>query len=368
MSLHHFLDEHRDQILERTQRRIASGSPAGTDDELIESIPELFDDLVAELRRQVGLERETQPTTLEKSATTHGAQRLRLGFTITEVVHDYGALCNSITELAEQEGSITPKEYQTMNQVLDAAIAASVSEYSSLRDQEHDRRAEQQATEHLGFVAHELRNAISAALLSFDALRRGQVAIGGRTSNVLERSLLRLRGLIDRSLSEVRLKSGLALYRERTNFRQLLDEIEASVTVEMQAKGAHIVVEADPALEGAVDRQLLISALANLVQNGIKYSHDGATIRLRCKPGAGGRVTFEVEDECGGIAEDKLAELFTPFVRGTSETSGLGLGLAITRQAIEAHGGRVDVRNLPGRGCVFVVEIPVRGAQERAPE
>lgn len=369
MALHRFLDEHRDEILELTKRRISRTSPDGTDDELIESIPELYDDLVAELRRQAGLPRETRVTEVNKSPTVHGAQRFRLGFTVTQLVHDYGALCYSITELAMENADFTPKEYQTLNQVLDVAIAEAVAEYSSLSEQDHDRLSDEKATEYLGFVAHELRNAISAAMLSFDAIRRGQVAIGGRTSNVLERSLLRLRALIDRSLTEVRLKSGLALSREPTNFRQLLEEVEATAAVEAQAKGTRLLVQADPELDGMVDHQLMVSALANLLQNAIKYSPQGAEIQLRCSPAEGG-VAFEVEDECGGLPEEKIDELFSPFVRGRTEGGGLGLGLAITRQAVEAHGGGIHVRNVPGKGCVFVVNIPLEprhGEVERPP-
>jgi signal transduction histidine kinase len=351
--LHQFLSENRDQILRCTISNIAQGSPDGTEAELRDSLPELYDEVVARLRLEVGLPRQTAPTAHEKAAAAHGLQRLRLGFTITQLVHDYGALCNSITELAMQNGSITAQEYETLNQILDGAIAAAVSGYSS----EHDRAAELIAAEHLGFVAHELRNAISAAMLAFDMIRRGHVAIGGRTGDVLERSLTRLRGLIDRSLSEVRLKSGLTISPEPTAFRQLLEEVEASATVDAMTKSARIAIRADPTLTGSVDRQLLTSALANLVQNAIKYSRDGAEIQMRCSANDGGAI-IEVEDECGGLPDGKTDELFNPFVRGRSEGRGLGLGLAITRQAVEAHRGRIHVRNLPGKGCVFVINLP----------
>ncbi|HVV49460.1 MAG TPA: HAMP domain-containing sensor histidine kinase [Polyangia bacterium] len=359
MPLHRFLDENRDAILRRTIGEIAQGSPEGTDDEILDSLPELYEEVIARLRQQAGLPRQTAATAHEEAASAHGLQRLRLGFTITQLVHDYGALCNSITELAKKDGAITAQEFQILNQILDEAIAAAVAGYSSEHELERDRQTNQKATEHLGFVAHELRNAIASAMLAFDALRRGQVGLGGRTSNVLERSLTRLRGLVDRSLSEVRLKSGLTLSPEPTHFRQLLEEVEASATVDAVAKGTRIAIRADPALQGSVDRQLLTSALANFVQNAIKYSPPGAEVEMRCGPSDAG-VTIEVEDQCGGLPGGKIDELFSPFVRGRNEGGGLGLGLAIARQAIEAHGGGVHVRNLPGKGCVFVVTLPPR--------
>jgi signal transduction histidine kinase len=197
-------------------------------------------------------------------------------------------------------------------------------------------------------------------MISFDAIRRGQVATAGRTSDVLERSLLRLRMLIDRSLMEVRLKSGTALNRVPTNFRHLLEEVEATAGVEAEQKATRLVVRADPALNGMVDRHLMVSAIANLLQNAIKYSPPGATVQLRCSAAEEG-IVIEVEDECGGLAEGSVTALFRPFVRGKmggGGDGGLGLGLAITRQAVEAHGGRIRVRNIPGKGCVFVVQIP----------
>src|SRR5436190_4746689 len=117
MELHRFLAEHRDEILELTKRRIARNAPRTTEDELIDSMPELYDDLIAELRRQDGLARESRATGSLNAATVHGAQRLRLGFSIGQLVHDYGALCHSITEVAKGKQSFTPQEFQTLNRV-----------------------------------------------------------------------------------------------------------------------------------------------------------------------------------------------------------------------------------------------------------
>lgn len=366
MALDAFLNAHKDEILELTRRRIVGDGSREPHEEVAGSLAVLYEYLVAELRR-VSAAGAGQPASpqVETSAAIHGAERMRQGVTIVQLVHDYGALCHSITELAKPDEDITPLEYQILNAVLDEAIADSVTEYTTLSGQARDREAETRANEHLGFVAHELRNAISTALVAFDAIRRGHVAIAGKTSGVLERSLIRLRALVDRSLTEVRLKAGLGLTREPTIFRQLVEEIEASMMPEAQARGTHLLVQADPAADGQVDRQLLASIITNLVQNAIKYSPPGTEVCLRCGPTEGG-VVFEVEDQCGGLPEDKIEALFPPFARGTQGAGGLGLGLAITRQAVEAHGGRIHVRNLPGKGCVFVVEIPLGPQHDQA--
>jgi len=357
MALHDFLGRHRSEILERTHRSIAETSPRGSDSELIDSLPELLDDIVAVLREDVGLGRETAQTLPRKTATVHGRQRLRLGFTITELVHDYGALCQAITGVADGTHDVTTREYQVLNQALDTAIAQAVSEYAGQRELEREGTQDRRATTHLGFVAHELRNALASAMLAFDVIKRGDVGVSGRTSQMLERSLKRAQGLVDRSLAEVRLRPGLELVREATTLHDILEDVEITAAPDVEAKRARISIEGDAALELSVDRPLMTSALGNLVQNAIKYSPVGTEIHVRCTRDAG-LITIEVEDACGGLSEDKVDALFNPFVRARDDTAGVGLGLPITRQAIEAHGGRIHVRDVPGHGCVFVVELP----------
>jgi signal transduction histidine kinase len=74
---------------------------------------------------------------------------------------------------------------------------------------------------------------------------------------------------------------------------------------------------------------------------------------------AGERVTIEIEDECGGLDPGKVEQAFAPFVRLASDQSGFGLGLAIAKQAVDAHGGSIRVQNMPTHGCMFVLEVPI---------
>jgi signal transduction histidine kinase len=72
-----------------------------------------------------------------------------------------------------------------------------------------------------------------------------------------------------------------------------------------------------------------------------------------------GRLVIEVEDCCGGLDPGKVEEAFAPFIRLDNRQTGFGLGLAIAKQAVDAHGGNIRVQNLPGKGCIFVLEIPI---------
>ena len=84
----------------------------------------------------------------------------------------------------------------------------------------------------------------------------------------------------------------------------------------------------------------------------------GSMVEIRGNVSSG-RLVIEVEDACGGLPPGKVEEAFAPFVRLDDRQSGFGLGLAIAKQAVDAHGGSIRVQNLPGKGCVFVLELPV---------
>ena len=128
----------------------------------------------------------------------------------------------------------------------------------------------------------------------------------------------------------------------------------------MDAKARGITFEVsvvDHGVEVNVDRQMLGSAISNLLQNGFKFSppHGHVTLTVRAE---GERVLVDVADECGGLPDGEAEKLFRPFEqRGTNRT-GLGLGLSISRRAVEANGGTLDVHNIPGHGCVFTIELP----------
>ena len=105
------------------------------------------------------------------------------------------------------------------------------------------------------------------------------------------------------------------------------------------------------------DSQILSAALNNLVQNAFKFSHPHAHVALRTTA-TGDRVLIEVEDECGGLPPGKIDELFRPFQQRGANRHGLGLGLSISRKAVEAMGGTLGARDLPGKGCVFYMDLP----------
>lgn len=296
-----------------------------------------------------------EPAEMETAATLHGGELLAHGYTIAQVVHDYGDVCQAITELAlDLDVPIRTREFQILNQCLDDSIADAVTEYS------RQREVAVSGTEfkRQGFFAHELRNHLNTATLAFQAVKTGRVGVTGNTVAVLGRSLRSLRELIDRSVSQVRMAAGKA-HKERLPLATFIEEMEIDAAMGASERGLQLTVDrVDRGLTVEVDRHLFASAISNLLQNAIKFTRPSGHIRLRTRTTAD-RVFIDVEDQCGGLPPGTAEAVFQPFERRSANHSGLGLGLVISRQAIEADGGTLSVHDLPGRGCVFTVELPL---------
>ena len=361
--LHEFIQTHRQELIARTRRKVLERpAPGPTEEELAHGVPLFLDQLVTILRLECRSSSEDEQPSVssageaasvrqQENATEHGADWLAKGFTIAQVVHDYGDICQAVTELAvERQEQITSPEFRTLNRCLDEAIASAVSEYGRLRAN--------RVTEDRGFFAHELRNKLNAAFLSFRSIQSGRVGVRGSTMSVLHRSLLGMRALVDRSLSEVRLNSGLQ-HQERLRVAELVEEVEIAAQLDAGERGMRLDVEPVPyGLFVHADRQLLASALSNLLQNAFKFSREAGRVWLRTRA-SGERVMIEIEDQCGGLPAGKADALFQPFEQAAADRSGLGLGLAISRQAIEANGGALSVTDVPGKGCIFKIDLPM---------
>lgn len=343
-----FITQNQSEILARSRARVAKRSaPRPTDEELEKGIPLFLDHLAKAVRGP------TDEVASDTEAAKHGADLLRSGFSIAQVVHDYGDVCQTVTQLAvEQEAQITASEFRRLNMSLDDAIAAAVTEYQRLRERSHSH----DETERLGYLAHALRDKMNTAMLAYGILKGGQVGLGGSTGAVLDRSLRGLQDLITRSLAEVRVDAGVQ-HRERVEVRGLVEELEAEASLAANATGRQLSVGRVPAgLQVDADRQLLAAALMNLLSNALKFTREGGHVRLRILS-TKDRVTFEVEDECGGLPSSSPEELFTPWTQRSTDRKGLGLGLPLTRRTVQANGGEISVRNLPGKGCIFSIRM-----------
>lgn len=340
-------------IAEIRARVVVRTSPKPTEVELTNGIPLFLDQLGEALRRAAAAD-VTDHEELMISASHHGRDLFAMGLTIGQVVHDYGDVCQTVTALAvAQDIPISTEEFRTLNLCLDDAIAGAVTAYSSFRE----RTIAAQETERLGFLAHELRNLLNAAMLSFELIKTGRVAVGGSTGQVLDRSLLGMRALVDRSLSEVRLDAGIDRL-ELIAVAALIEEIEIGASLQAQGRNINfLVTSVDRTITIEGDRQIIAAAISNLLQNAFKFTHKTGTVSLTARATAD-RVLFEIEDECGGLPAGKSEDLFESFSQRSQDRSGLGLGLSICRRVAQVCAGEVYVRDIPGKGCVFTLDLP----------
>jgi signal transduction histidine kinase len=351
--LHEVLKANRDALVQRWMQATSRETTADplSPTELLDRIPFFIDELI------MALHPEALPLpALGDTANEHGAQRLGLGFNVGEVVREYGVLHRSILEIVAESGtSISPSEHQIIAKWLNGGIANAVSQYVSERDAELHRSA----SEHLGFIAHEIRNPLSSARMAFDILRRGELAKGGRAVDLLYRNLRRIVDVVDNALSHASLKMGVTPRIDVVPLRTFVQEIAFDASADTDEKQLKVEVDIPESLAIEADVRLLRSAISNLFHNAIKFSHADATIVVRALR-TPGEVRIEVEDSCGGLPPGRAQDLFMPLVQRGSDQSGFGLGLAIALQAAEAHNGTIRVRDLPGHGCVFTIDLPAR--------
>lgn len=378
--MHEFLSENRGELIERCRMKVAQRpAPKATTEELDHGITLFLDQIIktlkAEESEQAGeSQRMSGPASgvdavlseMGIGAKEHGRELLQHGFTIEQVVHDYGDLCQAVTDLAvERNAPISNDEFRTLNRCLDNAIAVAAAEFNAQRDNMFADK-DTSANERLGFFAHELRNQLNSATLALTAIKAGSVGMTGATAAILDRSLVALRRLIDRALSEARMTAGMPVQHRLFSVADFIAEVQLSASLEAKVNKCVLSVSyVDSKLAFEADRELLLSAVGNLLQNAFKFTHPGSEIILKVYAKAD-RILIEVEDKCGGLPPGDVEKMFQSFSQGSADRSGLGLGLSMSRRSVEANEGTLNVRDIPSSGCVFTIDLP-RYAMPGAP-
>jgi signal transduction histidine kinase len=352
--LHEFIAANREEIIRRCRAKVATRTmPPPTEAEMDSGVPLFLDQLVDALR--LGLSSSPQ---IERTAGRHGHELLLKGFTVSQVVQDYGDVCQAITGLAvELDAPIRTNDFRTLNRCLDDAIAGAVTEFGLGRNQSTLDGESARGNERLGFLAHEVQTLTNTAIIAFEALKRGNVGYTGSTAAVLDGCLMGIRGLLGRSLAEIRVAERV---QNRAPFlvAGFIEELAAAATVDAGAKGIALTVL--PVEDGVVidaDRQVLGGVVRDLLQNAFKFTRPSTTVTLRVGASAE-RVLIEILDECDGLPTGNVHDLFRSFEERPVDGTGAGLGLAFSRWGVEANDGRISARNLPEKGCVFTVDLP----------
>ena len=370
--LHEFLTIHRAELVERCRLKVAKRmAPKVSDWELAHGIPSFLDQLIKTLQ----VEQTSEPmesrrvsgpsgggpraSEIGSTAALHGRELSKYGFSIDQVVHDYGDLCQAITELAfERNAAIGIDEFRTLNRCLDNGIADAVTEYAFQRGALVETNGVKSLNERLGFLAHELRNHIQTATLAITAIKAGNVGMGGATGAVLDRCLIGMQSLVDRSLADVRVAAGMPPRHRLTSLADFVADVKISASLEARARQCNFTVgDVDTGLAIDVDREMLFSAVGNLLQNAFKFTRDHTEVSLSAYAAAD-RVRIDIEDHCGGLPQGFAEEVFLPFKQSAGDRSGLGLGLAICLSSVKANNGVLSVRDVSRTGCVFSIDLP----------
>jgi signal transduction histidine kinase len=365
--LHQFLSTHRSDLIDRCKQSATQRNAVdAADDDSRFGIPLFLDQLVLTLKREQtsgsfsGAGDSRSASSEDRAAATkHGRDLSQRGLTVDQVVHDYGDLCQAITGLAfELDAPVTTSEFKTLNACLDNGIADAVTEFSYQRDLISGNRESQSLNQRIGFLAHDLRDHLSTATYAIRLIKSGKVALSGATGAVLDRSLIGMRSVIDRSLAEVRMSHGLTAQPQILLIADFFSDVQATASLEAESRGCQFTVaQVDRSLAVHADRDLLASALGNLLSNAFKFTQPGTTVTLKAV-GDGKYIRLDVEDHCGGLPPGDPEALFRPFEQRGADRSGVGLGLAISRRSVEANHGILSVRDLPKCGCVFSIQLP----------
>ncbi|MGV9012541.1 MAG: sensor histidine kinase [Flavobacteriales bacterium] len=330
---------------------------------LNDHLPQLLEELASALRAKS--DKTIAEDLVQGTSPTHGSQRFKDGFDITEVVAEYNMLRGCLHDLADSHGLVLQgRPFHVLNQVLDGAIGLAVETFATLSALEVQRRREG----HLAFVAHDLRTPLNAISLTASVLEmtfqpedlEGDTA---RMFKSLHRNVKHLENLVNKVLEEnVDLKTEVGVKLERRTF-DLWPLVEALVHDLKPVAGTastQLNNEVPADLVVFADADLLRRIFQNLIANAITHTLRGS-IRIGAKQGPEGTVECWVSDNGSGILAEELS---TIFEKGTTmsvnKAERHGLGLAIVKTFVEAHGGSVHAESGQSTGTAVHFTLPRR--------
>jgi two-component system phosphate regulon sensor histidine kinase PhoR len=198
-----------------------------------------------------------------------------------------------------------------------------------------------------------------------EELDEGDVDVRRRFLQVIDREADRLADLIGDLLDLSRLETGkFEMRKEPLYIGDIIKEVITLLELQAEEKRIQINVDAPPSISHiTADKELMTILVKNLVSNAIKFSHDGGRIDIAVREGEG-NIILRVADYGIGIPPEEIPHIFEKFyrVRSTTESGieGTGLGLVLVKEAVEAHGGTIEVESELGVGSCFIVTLPIR--------
>jgi hypothetical protein len=362
--LHEFLTARRGELIERCRVKVSKRSvPKEIQTERAYGIPHFVDQLIETLKAEpVRSQQISGPpdagtksavSEMGVSAARHGAELCRQGYTVEQVIRDYGDLCQAITDCAFENGApIEVGEFRTLNRCLDNAIADSVTEWAYQRGLAHaDKKIER-----VDFFIYELRKLIHTATLAVIAIKAGNVGIAGATGAVLESCLVDQSNLLDRSLDDLRGPSQAPPTHKLIGLADFIADSRISASLAARSRDCELAVsDVDAKLAIDADQAALFAAVGSLLDNAFKFTPYHAKVSLSAYA-MGDRIHIDIEDGCGGLAAGAAEKMLLPAAPTAADSPDSGL--SICKRSVQANNGLLSVRDLPGCGCVFTIDLP----------
>jgi two-component system sensor histidine kinase BaeS len=209
-------------------------------------------------------------------------------------------------------------------------------------------------------IAHELRTPLGAVRAELEGMMDGLIPVERKTLESLYAEIGRLKSILEgiEELTQAE-ASSLSLAKKSLDLGPFLDDILTRYRKMFADKGVALGLECPPGLTAHADPDKLSQVIINLLSNALRATQPGGTVRVKAYDG-GGVTEMVVEDTGGGIGEEDLPFVFERFYRGQGMVSrgGLGLGLTIVKELVEAHGGEVTAESTPGQGSRFRLALP----------
>ncbi|MGH3104061.1 MAG: ATP-binding protein [Gaiellaceae bacterium] len=272
-----------------------------------------------------------------------------------------GELSLRLRETGPGEVGELTRSFNAMAEALERSKDESEAQNAELRESERLK------SDLVSIVSHELRTPLTSVLGFTSLLLQRDFDDSARRHylGIIDAEGRRLAGLLDDFLDVQRIEEGrLELAKQRIDMAKLLRD-QAQLFVGQSARHRLQLDLAEPTLPVVGDRDRLAQVVGNLLSNAIKYSPDGGVVAVIGER-AGNAVRVRVRDEGLGVPDDQQPQIFTKFFRGDAAASGIsgtGLGLAVSREIVEAHGGRIGFTSKAGKGSTFWLELPTAGVE-----
>jgi signal transduction histidine kinase len=326
---------------------------------LVDHVPDLLDRLLNRLALHPAEgwgERVGREVGGSGVGVAHARQRIALNYSLPEALRELSLFRVTVLSLCEEHDVLLSRdEAELFHATIDEMMTTSASELERI-----SRRMYEQL---MAVVAHDLRNPLNTITFQAARLRGGSLDAEKveKAGDALARNAQLMERLIADLLTFSTLKGGhFAIEVAEVNASEIVREAYEQFRPLAERRGieiAAIVPEREVLVR--VDRDRIVQALGNLVANAVKFTPDKGRVRIELDSG-GRECVFRVRDTGPGIPPEHIENIFRPFWQVEANKQGIGLGLAIARGIVEAHGGEIGVER-SGPGATFVFSIPCGG-------